>query len=61
MYLFLKEINLSRRSSLFGGIVFAFSGFMIVWWEENFMSSYSALFLPLILYSIEKLFKRISF
>ena len=60
MYLFLKEINLSRRSSLFGGIVFAFSGFMIVWWEENFMSSYSALFLPLILYSIEKLFKRIN-
>lgn len=60
MYLFLREISLSRRSSLFGGVVFAFSGFMIVWWEENFVSSYSALFLPLILYSIEKLFKKIN-
>lgn len=60
MYFFLKEINLSRRASLFGAIIFAFSGFMIVWWEESFMSAYSALFLPLILYGTNRLLKKLS-
>ncbi|RJQ37733.1 hypothetical protein C4559_03290 [Candidatus Microgenomates bacterium] len=60
MYFFLKEISLSRKASFFGAVTFAFSGFMVVWWEESFMSVYSALFLPLILFSIEKLFKKIN-
>lgn len=59
MYIFLKELNLGRKASFFGAVVFAFSGFMVVWWEESFMSSYSALFLPLILYGIKKSFKKI--
>jgi len=59
MYFFLKELNLGRKASFFGAIVFAFSGFMIVWWEESFMASYSALFLPLILYGIKRSFKKI--
>lgn len=58
MFLFLREISLGSKSSFFGAITFAFSGFMIVWWEECFMSSYAALFLPLILFSIEKIFKK---
>lgn len=59
-YYFLKELSLSRKSSFFGAVIFAFSGFMIVWWEEMFMSAYSALFLPLVLYGIEKLYKKIT-
>lgn len=59
MYIFLKEINLSRKASLFGAITFSFSGFMVVWWEEAFMAGYSGLFLPLILYAISRLFKKL--
>ncbi|MEM4230705.1 MAG: YfhO family protein [Candidatus Pacearchaeota archaeon] len=61
MYLFLKELELGKRASFFGALVFAFSGFIIVWWEESFMSSYSSLFLPLILFSILKIRKKFSF
>ncbi|OGK30442.1 hypothetical protein A3F29_00355 [Candidatus Roizmanbacteria bacterium RIFCSPHIGHO2_12_FULL_33_9] len=60
MYLFLRELGLTKKSSFFGSIVFAFSGLMIAWWEESLMSGYSILFLPLILYGIEKTFKKIS-
>lgn len=60
MYLFLRALNLGKKSSFFGSIVFSFSGWMIVLWEESFMEVYSALFLPLILYSIEKLIKKIT-
>ncbi len=60
MYLFLKELGMKNKIAFFGSVVFAFSGYFIVWWEESFMSGYSALFLPLILFSILKLFKKIS-
>ncbi len=60
MYIFLREINLTRKSSLFGSLVFAFSGLMISGWEESFMSIYSGLLLPIILYAISKLYKKVS-
>lgn len=60
MYLFLKELGMKTKIAFFGSTVFAFSGYFIVWWEENFMLAYSALFLPLILFSTLKLFKKIS-
>lgn len=60
MYLFLREASLNKRAGVFGAIAFGFSGFMIVWMEESFMSVYSSLFLPLILYAIEKILKKIS-
>ena len=60
MYIFLREISLSRKASFFGSLTFAFSGFMIVWYEESFMSVYSSLFLPLILYAIERMLKKIT-
>lgn len=60
MYLFLRQLKLGKKSSFFGSIVFAFSGWMIVFWEESFMAVYSALFLPLALYAIERLIKKIS-
>lgn len=58
MYFFLKELSLKNKIALFGAVVFAFSGYFVVWWEESFMSVYSALFLPLVLYAILKLFKK---
>lgn len=60
MYLFLREIYVGRKASVFGAIAFAFSGFMVVWFEESFMSGYSALFLPFILYAMERMFKKVS-
>ncbi len=54
MYLFLRQLTIPKFGSVFGAITFAFSGFMIVWWEESFMASYTAILLPLILLGIEK-------
>jgi hypothetical protein len=53
MYMFLRSLSLSRRSSVFGSLGFAFSNFLIVWWEESFMSGYGAMALPLLLLGIE--------
>ncbi|HUD19043.1 MAG TPA: YfhO family protein [Patescibacteria group bacterium] len=55
MYLFLRKLKASTLASLMGAITFAFSGFMIVWWEESFMQAYSALFLPLMLLGVEEI------
>ncbi|MBI5465533.1 YfhO family protein [Candidatus Gottesmanbacteria bacterium] len=55
-YLFLRTCKLSKISSLFGGVSFAFSGFMIVWMEENPAISHSAIWLPVALYGIRKYF-----
>ncbi len=60
IYLFLREMSFSRKAGFFGAITFGFSGYMIVLWEESFMSVYSSIFLPLILYSIEKIYKKLS-
>ncbi len=50
-YLFLRSLLLSRRAALFGALVFAFSGWMIVWWEESLVVEHSVLWLPLVLYA----------
>src|SRR5581483_1251992 len=60
MYFFLKEISLSKKASFFGALTFGFSGFMVVWFEESFMSVYSALFLPLVLFAIERSYKKLT-
>lgn len=57
-YLFLRELKLTRKASFFGAITWAFSGIMIVWWEEMFMAVYSILTLPLVLLAIERLLKK---
>lgn len=59
-YLFLRELGLSKKSSVLGSLGFAFSGFMMVLWEESFMASYSALFLPLTLYAVVKIYKSLT-
>ena len=53
-YLFLKSLNVSVRSALFGGVVFAFSGWMMAWSEESLVIEHAALWLPLSLFAIEK-------
>jgi hypothetical protein len=46
-YGLLRHFSLSKVSSIFGAITFAFSGFMSVWMEENPAVSHSAIWLPL--------------
>ena len=57
LYLFLRNRNLSKISSLLGGIVFAFCGFSVAWMEYNVLG-HTALFLPLLLLVADKYFAR---
>lgn len=55
LYIYLRFIKLSLVASLFAAISYAFSGFSVSWMEWNTVI-HTALWLPLILLSIEKLF-----
>ena len=59
MYLFLKEINLSKTASVFGAAILPFSGFFIAWLEWGTIIQ-TAMWLPLILYLILRFSKKIS-
>lgn len=63
MYLFLRASYRSKLASLFGAMSFAFSGWMIVYWEETIVMAHSFLWLPYALYASELLWrgKRIVF
>lgn len=54
LYFYLKELKLGSLPSLFGALSFAFGGFFMAWLEWGTVL-YSALWLPLILLSIEKI------
>lgn len=54
MYVFLKSIKLSTFPSLFGGILYAFSGYAIVWMEYNSIN-FTLVYFPLILWSVKKI------
>lgn len=54
MYFFLRELKLSCLSSLFGSIVFGFSGFMLAWLEWGNIG-HTLLWLPFFLWLTEKL------
>lgn len=56
MYLFLKELKISTLSSFFGGILFGFCSFMVVWMEYGNLG-HSFLWLPLALLWIERFIK----
>ncbi|MBI2621383.1 MAG: YfhO family protein, partial [Candidatus Levybacteria bacterium] len=56
MFLFLRNLKLDIFSSFFGGVVFAFSGFFVTWLEWGNVL-HTALWLPLILLSIDKIFQ----
>jgi len=62
LYLYLRHFQLKPLACFLGGISFAFSGFFVAWLEWNTVL-HSALWLPLILLSVEKIlyfFKRSS-
>lgn len=56
-YLLLRHWGLSKIASLFGGITFAFSGFLLVWLEFNVHGHVTAL-IPLALFLTDKFLER---
>lgn len=54
MYLFLRDLKLSKYSSIFGGILYAFSGYSIVWMEYNSIN-FTLAYLPLLLFFTRKI------
>lgn len=56
-YLFLRQLSIQKVAAFFGAFAFGFSGFMIVWGQENAVVSQAALWLPLILFGLEGFFK----
>lgn len=56
-YLLLREFRLSLRSSLFGGVVFAFSSYSVVWMEYGNIG-HSILWLPLAMWFSLKILQK---
>lgn len=59
-YLFCRELRLSRAASLLSSASFMFAGFLTVWMAYGTMG-YALLWLPLILYAVEKSFNENNF
>lgn len=55
-YVLLRHWNLSKRSSLFGGLIYAFSGYNLIWSQWN-AHTLAASFVPLIIYFLDKFFR----
>ena len=55
-YVFLRNKKLSKFSCLFGGLAFAFCGFNQAWLEYN-VHGWTAAFLPLLLFLVDKVFE----
>ena len=53
MYLFIRTLKLSKIASIFGAIGYAFTGYMMVWFEMGTVG-HTALWLPFILWGITK-------
>jgi len=56
MVMFMRQLGLSKLASAFAALAFAFSGYMVIWWELNTVG-HAALWLPFILWGIDKLRK----
>ena len=54
MFIFLANLKLSKIASIFGAVTFGFSPFILTWGEEVVMSPHSVVWLPLILFGIDK-------
>ncbi len=59
MYLYLKSQKLSSPAAIFGSFVLPFSGFFVAWMAWGTIAT-TAMWLPLILFCLQKLTKRIS-
>lgn len=53
-YLYLRALLLRPLAAFFGGVAFAFSSTMLIWGAEIWQAVHSVLWLPLILFAIEK-------
>lgn len=60
MYLFLRQLKLTKLSSIFGGIAFAFSSFMVVWMEYGNID-HTFLWLPLALLWTDKFIRKLNY
>lgn len=56
MYLFLRELKVTKSAAVIGSLAFAFSGFSISWLTWNTVG-HTILWLPLILFSVERVVK----
>lgn len=56
MYLFLRYLRLKKTASFFGGLVYGFGGFSILWLQWNGQAT-ASLFLPLLLLFFDKYLK----
>lgn len=56
-YLFLKDLGLKRYSSILGSVVYAFSGFNMVWLTYN-VHGFVASTIPLLLFIVNKLISK---
>lgn len=54
-YLYLRVLSLDKKAAFFGGLAFAFSAPMLIWGAEIWQSVHSILWLPFILFTIEKI------
>lgn len=59
-FFYLRNLKLNLLASLFGALIFAFSGFSLVWLEYGIVG-HSGLWLPLVLLAIDKILERFSF
>lgn len=55
MYLLLRSMKFEPRVAAFGSFAYAFSGWMIVYWQEILVLEHSFLWLPLALYGSNRL------
>ena len=58
MYLFLRSLKFERHIAAYGAFTYAFSGWMIVYWQEILVLEHSFLWLPLALYASNRLWQR---
>lgn len=54
MYLYLRQFISQKLASFFGAFAFGFSGFILVWSQENAVVGQATLWFPAILYAVEK-------
>ena len=60
LYIFMREIKVTKLASIFSAIAFSFSGYMTVWMEYGNIG-HTMLWLPLGLYAVEKYRKESKF
>ena len=58
-FLFLRQNNLYKVASIFGAITFAFSSYMVVWLQYGIIG-HAVLWLPIILFLIDKNIKKLT-